>query len=185
MIGRVYLYRYGSCKLIRKQQGSLHDPDDATALIKRCQTVRFQFAVKLNQDILYHGWMISALVTDSPDKGSVVSKYMQQKPTLFFFLLQLSNLLLCLVLFSFLFFSSLFFLASASLDVHPTRPLYLGTAVMASKGKVRGELRLLYSLCFSFFKTLVMVSFKQLQKVICAVIYTILLAFLGTLLLTF
>lgn len=55
MIYRVCPYPYGPCKLIKKQQASLHDPDDMTQLIKRCHTVRSQFAAERNRDILFQG----------------------------------------------------------------------------------------------------------------------------------
>lgn len=78
MISTVCPYLYGSCKLIRKQQASLHDPDNVTLLIKRCHTVRSQFADELNQDIFFQGRTISALLIGIQDKNKAVSAYTRQ-----------------------------------------------------------------------------------------------------------
>lgn len=78
MISTVSPYLYGSCKLIRKQQASLHDPDNVTLLIKRCHTVRSQFADELNQDIFFQGRTIPAFLIDIQDKNKAVSVYMRQ-----------------------------------------------------------------------------------------------------------
>lgn len=135
---------------VKKPKALLHDPHDVSRLIKRCHTLRSQFADELNQDILFQGWLIcagggSALVTDIRDKDNAVSAHMRQMQTR---CSSYSYLISCSVFFLCSFF--LCILTSASLAVRPTPLAYLGTSVMASKGKVRGEwwlLLLLFPLC--------------------------------------
>lgn len=144
MISTVCPYPYGSCKLIRKRQASLHDPDDVMRLIKRCHTVRSQFADELNQDIPFQGWPIGGFqhswLTFKIKTMLFLHIYIYAAETGTLFSLQLSNQLLCLLsLFS---FSPLLLFSGICLSCCSSNPplVYLGTPVMASKGKVRGEL---------------------------------------------
>lgn len=124
MISTVCPYPYGSCKLIRKRQASLHDPDDVMRLIKRCHTVRSQFADELNQDIPFQGWPIGGFqhswLTFKIKTMLFLHIYIytRQRQALCSpcsYLISCSVFCLCS-----LFLLSSCFLASASLAVHPT-----------------------------------------------------------------
>lgn len=118
MISTVCPYPYGSCELVRKQQAFSHDPDDLTWLIKRCHTVRSQFADELNQDTLFQGWTIwwvSALMIDNQDKDNVVSAHEQQievRRSSHSYLITFSVFFLCL-------FSSVFWRLPLLLSIQP------------------------------------------------------------------
>lgn len=141
VISTVCPYPYGSCGLIKKKKKkSVELPrtilDDVTRLIKRCHTVRSQFADELNQAALFSGLKDSAARDWHSRQRQCcfcTCIYIYATDTGTRFLLQLSNQMLCLCSFV----SSLCFLP-LSLSLQPPL-LYSGTPVMASKGKVRGE----------------------------------------------
>lgn len=128
--------RYVHIKLIRKQWATLHELDDVMQLIKRCHTVRSQFADELNRDIRFQGWMI---------RRSQRS-WLTLKIKIMLFLHVRDRQAHCSS-HSYLIRRSVFCLSSFSLSGFWHLPLlpsiqpliHLGIPVMASKGKVRGE----------------------------------------------
>lgn len=140
-------YSYGSCRLIRYQWATLHDLHGVTWLIKRCHTVRSQFADELNQDICFQGWTIlrsqHSWLTFKIKTVlflHVCERYKQTVSTVSLHLIRFS--VFCLYP-----FSSVFWHLPPLLSIQPL--VYLGIPVMASKGKVRGEFCLLFSCCAS------------------------------------
>lgn len=136
---------------VKKPKALLHDPHDVSRLIKRCHTLRSQFADELNQDILFQGWLIcagggSALVTDIQDKDNAVSAHMRQMQTRcssYSYLISCSVFFLCS-------FSSVFWHLPLLLSVQPHLPTWgLQWWLQKAKFEVSGGCCCCFSCCAS------------------------------------